>query len=381
MAEFHTLSMSSVYMHQIQTVGEGDSKHYEALLTDLPVELDDADRRFMVERFIDALDSKALKVVPSENVDSPTPRLAADYFENGDLHTTSKSLAVRLAKAQKLTAKPGLMVVASAKVDDKRCLLIAKVEHQQAMRVNPTKNKDGLKGIAIEHIRDLVFSELNKVYKIAVLFTETSEAQTDDDTSEAQIGEESEVATQAESSPGGPGSIFGYLADVQNGRAFANYYLSEFLGMKLGEEPIVLTERFLNVLSDAIEQSSLKANEKIELHQSLSSEIKSNSTTLDAGDFINKYVPNYAQDDVERATLARGLPLATFAKDPGRIKNRLNNLRLSFGEEISVHAPASFLGSGGKILVEPHENELNEELYDVVIKGVPLSSVTNSSPR
>lgn len=170
MAEFHTLRMSSVYMHQIHIVGESDSRHYDAVLTDLAVELEEVDRQFMVERFVDALDSKALKIVPTDNVDSPVPRLTENYFKDKDLLSFSKSLATRLAKVQKLTAKPGLMVVADANIGGKECLLVAKVEHQHAMRVNATETKDGLKGIAIEHIRHLVFSELNKVYKIAVLF-------------------------------------------------------------------------------------------------------------------------------------------------------------------------------------------------------------------
>lgn len=191
--------------------------------------------------------------------------------------------------------------------------------------------------------------------------------------------QESSPGTETTDSP--QRGVYGYLADVQNGRAFANYYLSDFLGMKLGEEPVVLTERFLNVLSAAIEQSSLIANEKIELHRTLSSELKSNSPTLDAGDFISKYVPGYAQRDIERATVARGLPLASFAKDAARVKNRLNNLRLDFGGEISVDAPASLVGSGGMISVEPHANALDNELYDVIIRGVPLSSVTNSNSR
>lgn len=375
MAEFHTLSMSSVYMHQIQVVEEGDSKRYEAVLTDLAVELEEVDRKFMVDRFIDALESKALKIVPSEDVDSPVPSLIQKYSGAGGLHEFSKALATRLAKVQKLTAKPGLMVIADATVDDKDCLLVAKVEHQHAMRVNPTKNAEGLKGIAIEHIRDLVFSELNKVYKIALLFRETTDPQegcSEDETSSSS----DDVAVENDQE-----TVFGYLADVQNGRAFANYYLSDFLGMKLGEEPVVLTERFLNTLSDAIEQSSLKANEKIDLHRTLSTELQSNSPTLDAGDFISKYVPQYAQGDIERATVARGLPLITFAKDAARVKNRLNNLRLDLGGDITIDAPASLVGRGGMVLVEPHENELGNELYDVVIKGVPLSSVTNSTPR
>lgn len=364
MPAFQTLDMSTVYMHQIATVGQANDRHFEAILTDLPVQLEDIDRKFMIDRFIDALVSRALRVVPSDKVDSPTPKETRRFFEDQDLLGFSKFLASRLAEVQRLTAKPGLMVVADATLDGIACVLVAKVEHQEAMRAEQTTNENGLKGISIEHIRDLVFSELNRVYKIALLFT-----------GDVALGAD-ETSTDTE-----PMIAHGYLADVQNGRNFANYYIGEFLGMKLGEQPVVLTERYLNVLSEAIEISSLDANEKIKLHSALSVELSSNMPTLDAGDFIRTHVPAHSQQEVELATVARGMPLVTFSKDAGRVRNRLSNLRLNLGAEISINAPASLIGAGGTVIVEPHPNSANEELYDVIIRGVPLSSVSNSNVR
>ncbi|GAA4770198.1 hypothetical protein GCM10025784_17270 [Citricoccus nitrophenolicus] len=359
MPTFHTLDLSSVYMHQVAIVGSGDEREFAATLTDVEVELTEADLNFLRERFVDALERRALRILPSEDVDSPTPTLVQDHLEDPNMLSLSQSLAIRLAAVQRLNAKPGLLVVADAELDGTKCVLIAKVEHQEAMRAEPTVLKDGLRGISLEHINDLVFGELNRVYKIAIL------RQTDLDASTEDAAQEFE----------------GYLADIQNGRNFANYYLGEFLGFRLADEPEVLTERFLETFSVVIESSSLNANEKIDAHAALSLELKSNTQTLDAADFIRKHIPAAHQQVIQRGAKERGLPLMSFTKDPRRVKNKLDNLRIRLGGDISIDAPADQIGEAGKVRVQRNDTENGEELYDVTIKGVPLDSVSNSNSR
>lgn len=344
------MKLKSIFMHQVTLVDSNGEKHFEASVTDLPVDLSNVDLEFLRERFVDALDRYALRVVRSDDVDSPTPRDVHSHLAESNLENLSKTLAERLAAVQKLNSKSGVLVVADATLDNAPCLLVAKVEHQEAMRVEPMTSPNGQRGIVIQHIRDLVFSDNSKVYKIAMLMSVDDE-----------------------------GSLIeGFLADVQNGRNFANFFMGDFLGLRLAAEPEVLTEKFLNVLAASIEESTLDANEKIDAHAALALDIKSNIPTLDANDFIRRHIPASHQNNIAQASTVRGLPMTPFSKDPSRVKSRLDNLRMKFGPDISIDAPPSSIGDGGKVQVTKTDAVGGEERYNVTINDVTLRSVANS---
>ncbi|MFP3460012.1 nucleoid-associated protein [Arthrobacter globiformis] len=352
MPDYSTLELSSIYMHQIALAQNGE-KSFEAFVTDVPVELDSKDTGYLTDRFCDALDKRALGIVPNPDVDSPTPSVLRQHFSAPDLKSTSQQLAVRLSASQRLTAKTGLLVVADATLDDMACVLVAKVEHQEAMQAELQILENGDRALAIKRIPDLVFGEQNRIYKVSVLFSPLTDAD----------------------------PVEGVLADIQNGGGFANYYLGEFLGMKLADEPEVMTERYLNQMTSAIQQSTLDADEKVQAQAALAIAIKSNSQTIDAKDFIADFIPHSHQMDVLRAAENRGVPMVAFTKDSRRIKPKLDNLKINLGNEISLVAPPHLVGGDGQVKVAKRMNSGSEELYDVTIEGVPLGTVTNTRSR
>ncbi len=352
MPNYSSLSLASVFMHEIALHERNGEKRFEALLTDIPVELEARDLGFLTDRFSDALEKRALSVVPSDQVDSPSPSAVFEHLRSADLKGLSQLLVNRLVDSQRLNAKTGLLVVADAELDGSPGVLIAKVEHQEAMQAEATTLEGGLRSISIKRIPDLVFGEQTRIYKIAVLL----------ETDQNPVG------------------VDGFLADIQNGGGFANYFLGEFLGLKLADEPEVLTERFLDKMTEAIHQSSLDADEKMEAQAALAVDIKSNSPFMDAEAFIRSHIPSSHQQDIRAAASARGVPMMSFTKDSKRISGRLNNLRINLGAEISLVAPPHQIGSQGQVRVV-RDFSSDSELYDVTIKGVPLDSVTNSRPR
>lgn len=350
---YSSLSLESVFMHQIALHERNGEKGFEALLTDIPVALDARDLGFLTDRFSDALEKRALSVVPSDLVDSPSPTAVVTHLQSADLKVLSQLLAQRLVESQRLNAKTGLLVVADAELDGMPGVLIAKVEHQEAMQAEATTLEGGVRSISIKRIPDLVFGEQSRIYKIAIL----------QETDRNSIGVE------------------GFLADIQNGGGFANYFLGEFLGLKLADEPEVLTERFLDKMTEAIHQSNLGAGEKMEAQAALAVDIKSNSPFVDAEAFIRNHIPFSHQQNIRSAASVRGVPMMSFTKDHKRISNRLDNLRINLGDEISLLAPPHQIGGQGQVQVVRDMSSTGNELYDVTIKGVPLDSVTNSRPR
>lgn len=337
-------------MHQVTISIASGEKRFEAILTDVPVRLSHVDTGYLKDRFRDALEKRALAIVPSADVDSPTPGQIAAHFASDDLKAASRALAMQLAKSQRLTAKTGLLVVADATLEGVACVLVAKVEHQEAMQAELTVLDSGEKALSIKRIPDLVFGEQNRIYKVAVLRQQGDSGST----------------------------IDGFLADVQNGGGFANYYLGEFLGMKLADEPEVLTERFLDQMTDAIRQSSLDADEKMEAQAALAITIKSNSPFIDANDFVQNHIPHSHQMNVLAAASARGVPMASFQKDSRRISSKLDNLRIDLGDGISLLTPPGSVGPDGVVKIKRQNSASGEEVYDVRIDGVSLGRVTNS---
>lgn len=350
MPDYSTLELGSIFMHQVTLSTRGGDKHFEASLTDVPVQLDPMDVGYLRDRFCDALEKRALSIVPSDSVDSPTPRAIRSHFDNRDLKKASQTLAIRLAESQKLTAKTGLLVVADATLEGTTSVLIAKVEHQEAMQAEPTILANGDRTLSIKRIPDLVFGEQNRIYKVAVIRKPGA--------AEEQLD--------------------GYLADIQNGGAFANYYLGEFLGMRLADEPEVLTERFMVKMTEAIQQSSLEADEKMEAQAALAITLKSNALVIDASQFVQDFIPYSHQMNVLTSALARGVPMASFTKDSRRINPKLDSLRIDLGGGISLLAPPDSVGPDGIVKIERQESESDEEIYDVNIHGVSLGKVTNT---
>ncbi|QIV87527.1 nucleoid-associated protein [Glutamicibacter mishrai] len=353
MPDFSTLILKSIFMHQILLVGEGQDRSFGLALTDVPVELNDRDRGFLRSRFVDALRSGALAIIPNDEVDTPTPSLVAKHIEEPGLKALSHDLAERLVAAQRMNAKSGILVVADAVMEGKTSVLIAKVEHQEAMQAKTKKLPNGDRALSIKRIPDLVFGDQNRIYKVAILSPDAEE--------------------QA--------NISGYLADVQNSGRFATYFISEFLGMRLGDEPEVLTKKFMDTMTEAISASSMDAEAKMEAQAALSVTLKSNSQSLDPRRFVKDHIPQVHQTFVFRAALERGAPPVPFNKDIKMVKNNLDNIRIQLGSDISIVAPTEAIGSDSRIKVERNKENSVAETYNITIPDVPLENVKNTRSR
>jgi hypothetical protein len=323
-------------------------------MTDLPVELEPRDIAFLTERFQEALMTRATPVLEDDNLTLGTCKVIRDHWVSPDLVATSQQLAASLVAAQTGTAKAGMLVVADATINSEEFMLVAKVEHQEAMRAEPKTSKAGGRYIQIERIRDLVFGEQTKIYKIAVI--------------------------SKSHSPDEP--LLGELADSQNGAGVAQYFLRGFLGMKLADEPQVLTERFLAGVTKAINGSNMSADDKVSAQTALALELQSNSTNLDPTDFIQKHIPVSHQGVVGRLAEGLGTPMAIFPKDTTRVSSKINRTRIDLSGGVYLVAPTDVIGTDKIVRVEMVESESSAQ-DEVLIKisGATLGSVTSNGTR
>lgn len=354
MQGFGGLQLGSILIHQISKVAVNGEKVFQAELTDIPVVLDPKDAGYLTDRFREALLKRASQVVEVATA-SPVPGFLRDYWWNGlDLAPASQAIAEHLVEAQPMSARPGVLVVGEAAIGTADYILIAKVEHQSAMRAAPERDKDGQRFIQIERISDLVFGDQTRIYKIALI-----------------------------PKPGQPtDELQADLADAQNGNRLAAYFLGDFLGMKMADEPDVLTERFLTNLSRAINDSGLAPEDKVDAQSALAAEVRSNAQTIDPLAFIRNHVPTSHQSDIKRMAAERNVPLVPFGKDVQRVKSRLERLKMQLGEDIYIVAPADSIGSGRQIEVASVNGSTSAD-GEVVVKiaRAKLGNITNNGAR
>lgn len=353
MIDYSSLQLLDVFMHQVTKNVPGARPRFTTHLTDAPVNLADNDRSFLTRRFVRALTRGAVAVIESSGaLLNPAPdEIRALWSGTTELSKVSKSLAGHLADCQPATALAGLLVIAEARLGPDECVLVAKVEHQEAMRINQVVNEDGNRVFELERLRDLVFADGTRIYKIAILSKAAS--------STGQLG--------------------GTLADEQNGSGHAAYYLQTFMGMKLREEPPVLTEQYLDRMTNVVNKSTMGPEHKIEVQMALLADLKSNVSDLDAHRFIRDFVPSDYQTQIRNLAGEAEVPLVRFPKDLTRVSSKLTRVRIDMSNDVYVIAPSDSVGEGKQ--VEVHESDAAGDADIVTITGVSIRNIKPNGSR
>lgn len=214
------------------------------------------------------------------------------------------------------------------------------------MRIEAQTNDAGHRIFLIEQLRELVFGDSAKIYKIAVM---------------------SKAASAT-------GQLAGEVVDDQNGNRFARYFLGRFMGMKLREEPAVLTQNFLERVTVAINESAMPPETKLDVQSALLSELNSNHSNVDPRAFIRDFVPPGHQTELAALAEARSAPMNVFPKDASRVASQIMRVRLDMSNDIHVIAPTEAVGDGKAVQLSAGPNGEDQ----LLITGGHLRAVKGS---
>jgi len=173
------------------------------------------------------------------------------------------------------------------------------------------------------------------------------------------------------------GVLAGEVVDDQNRNSFAAYFLGKFMGMKLREEPAVLTQNFLERMTASINESSLSPESKLDVQSALLAELNSNLNTVDPQRFIREHVPVGKQSEIASFAEVRRTPLVQFPKDASRIESQIRRLRLDMSNGVHVVAPAEAVGEGRSVQITSNEDGTDQ----VVISGGQLRAIKGNGGR
>jgi hypothetical protein len=276
-------------------------------LTDAPIDLDDRLSGYFRTKIIKSLSLRGVAVVGDPDGDSAVRDAVATILGDPDaLVAASQEIAGHLHEVQTGRNSAGLLTVVIGALDDVPCVCVLKLEREQGLRFNITTDDEGRNTVDLELLRELTLTEKTKVFKTAVF-----------------------VCPE-----GGDGAaVEGRVADDQRGRqdgpGVAGFYLGEFLGCQLKENPAERTLAFAQAADRFFAERVADPHTQGSYQLAMLTELQSNALDLRPQSFARDHLkqPDRAPFmDAMRG--ARIDPTVAFAKDVELV--RIDKLRIDF---------------------------------------------------
>ncbi|WP_028650219.1 nucleoid-associated protein [Nocardioides halotolerans] len=348
MPDFGTLTISEVILHRVPAGRRDEDGPDQIEYSEATIELGTRDRDFIQLRLRTTLGGMARPVVEDPEEASTSPDLIRGLLAgSGDIVGDSAQLAQGLHRKQKWMSSVGLVMVIRGTLEKEGCLIIAKMEHEEGMRVQQT-TVNGKRTYRAEYLRDLILGEGTQVFKVGV-FTASG----------AKAGE----------------TLAGHVVDVQQGGGGVAEYFVEFLGCRFVQRSDVQTEAFFKTTQSFIARATKGDPEATaEYEIALLSELQNRSTRLSPEQFALRHLRPEHRDDYLARITASGLPVKGFTKDNGLITSSIRRVKFQTGRGATVLVPPPMY-EDGSVAVEDVEGE---ETSTITITD-KISSVTGAS--
>ncbi|MEU4878412.1 nucleoid-associated protein [Streptomyces sp. NPDC021608] len=288
-------------------------------LSEAVCQLDATVRTALQARLRDVLARLSREVVEDPDIKSGLPDAVRAFLNNEqDLVSISGEIAYLLRDNQTASNPAGLLLVATARLDGQRALLMVKLEQETGMQANEI-TADGLRTFDVQYFANLLFTERSKVYKVALF-------------SEEGLAEE---------------KLEGWAADAQmSGKTVARFFLEKFLGCRHKNDPRELTRRFHDT---AIEWANTRITDpdvRMDYVMAVMVELQSSTTALDPIAFIQKHVRPSHRDDFADFLEENDVPVRVFDKDNELVSNRLQKMRVELSSGAFLVAPVEAVQEG-----------------------------------
>lgn len=348
MSTVGVITLGDTMVHEVPRGSATANPDRSVVLSENLTVLDAATDRFIREQMLVPFvpSGRDIVAVPEEQADGAlelplVPSLVKELIAD---HTTlpehSRAIAEHLFQSQVGSASAGIFLASVGKSGVGDCVIMLKAEHQEGVRMRQSGTPDHV-AFEAEHIAELIVGKNSKVYKIALLW----------------IRED--------------GAVIGKMVDKQNGVAFADYFLHQFLGMDLRFNSEKLTRDLLDSATRHI-NANVDPKKKTRYTRALVALMESPSDEVNTRQFLTTFI-----DPEDRDDFAAALPVevhSTFRKDTTLVKSRIGGIAFDLQDgEVQVRATRHAMDDGGV------EVDLDEER--VIIKGIPDSISPSAPPK
>ena len=337
-----TFQISSAVVHDIPAGGD---KEAVPILTDAPIDLDDALSGYFRKKIVKSLGMRGVEVVAAVE-GSPVVREAVAGILDDDsrLVASSKLVAEHLHAVQTGRNSAGLLALALGTLENEPCISILKLEREEGLRFKIETAEDGTNSVDLELLRELTLTEKTKVFK-------TSLFRLDD--------------------PRQPMTLAGLVSDDQRGRddgvGVANFYLSTFLGCDLKASPEKATYDFAQAAEKFFNESVPSPEKRGRYQVALLSSLQDNTLDLCPNQFAREHLEltdrtAFAQTMAEAQIDAA----ATFQKDVSLV--RIRGFRMTFDSGMVLVGSRDDLEE--RIEIREEEDEGREVVINDAVKSL-----------
>jgi len=336
----NSLAIDSLIVHDIPkkfsqkfTRENPEQDSEDIILSDTPTVFDQELTRFFHDRITSTIgSSSAFEIILDPAKDgTKTQNAIKEYFQLGEVSSfplpdadairLTQEIARSLHDVQTARNPGGMLLFIPCHNRTSNGIAILKVEREEGVRIQRTTNTSGQTTFDAQHIKDLMLTKKTKLFKIVLFYK-------------------------------GNNGVVGYLCDQQQGkfenREVANFFLEDFLGCKLKEDPHVTTKKFFESAIAFINNSDLTDDEKLSVHTHLISEITNNTTSINAQNFAQRCIPP-AKLAMFMDALNKSHVPTTFSKDATLIADRIKKIQYEldcgikiYGLESAIKENASF---------------------------------------
>jgi hypothetical protein len=324
--DVRNLAIDQIIVHQVPKSDRSVDADTAITFSDAAVpDLDATRRNFFGERINTSLVERPFAIVPVAGPASRVPELVAGLLADPTLLVNaSREMARALYNAQTRVNNPGLLTVVQGHLGPEPCVAVLKLQHHEAMRMEPITTDDGHQTFSAEILGDLTLTDDTRVFK-ASLFRATGP---------------------------GPSDLEGLASDDQRGSDFgadlANFWLSTFLGCGFAAAPERTTREFYDV-STAYFATLPDPEDRIEYRRALVATLLSPGTTISAPSFSQQFLRDEHKVGYDALLAERGLTTTTFDKDLRLIKPQLKRTRVTTAHDLIITGPPGEIEARVKI--------------------------------
>ncbi len=344
MPNVQPLTLLETMVHEIPRGRWRDDASEKVVLSEAVTPLTPQTDRFIREGMLQPALADGREIIDSGEGDL-VPKLVKEVLQDSSLLPVhSREIAQHLHESQSGGASAGVFMASLATEVGKNRFVILKAEHQEGVRLRQS-GEGGHVAFEVEHISELIVGQNSRVYKIAMLWIDDNDA------------------------------LVGLMVDKQNGVAYADYFLLEFLGMKLAHQAEIMTRDFLKGATDYIRSTAMSAEKRTRYATALMAYMESPNNRIVPAQFISDYID---QDD--RDLFSNALPShagSSFRKDITLVKSQIGGLRFVMADgDVSISATTQAM-EDGTVQIEPDAPGGPQ----VVIKGIPDSIDLKKPPK
>jgi hypothetical protein len=339
-ATFGHLTLIETMVHELPRGRQREGTDSPIVFSSSPTPLGDETDRFIREEMLEPSLARGRAVLYSGSDRSPVPSLVREVLADASrLPGHSRAIAQHLFETQTGGASAGVFMAAQASQAGQARVVLMKAEHQEGVRLRH-RDQGGEVVFSAEHLTELLMGQNSRVYKIAMFWLDANE------------------------------ELTGLMVDHQNGSAFADYFLYEFLGCELTDPDEVQTEDFVGAVAKFINSNQLSPDKRTRYATAAVAYLDSPQDRIRPAQFLTDFIDPTDRDVVAEMMPAR-IRSSDFRKDVRLVSSQIGALRLSSADgSVSLSATAEAL-SDGTVVVEDDRVVVNKSLGNLALTKRP----------